>query len=200
MDFERLLFGYLKSMHPGNRAVGQLQQQVMKHRDDFPLWVQYKKARNDFCSAIRKAKKQVWRSFMEDASNTDGMMRVARATLQHRTPQMGHLKKRDGNYTQSREEVLDTLMDEFFPKLPPIAYVAQHEVTNLFSPLKLQTAIKSFKKGKSPGPDGMGAEVFQNLDGSSLGRLSLLYNVSLSLGYVPKRWRGGQSCPHSQGG
>ena len=183
------------------RAVRQLQQQVMKHRDDFPLWVQYKKARNDFCSAIRKAKKRAWRSFTEDASNTDGMMKVARATLQHRTPQVGHLKKRDGNYTQSREEVLDTLMDEFFPdsfeyeedQASPIAYVTQHEVTNLFSPPKLQTAFKSFKKGKSAGPDGMGAEVLQNLDGSSLGRLSLLYNVSLSLGYVPKRWRGAKA-------
>ena len=110
------------------RAVRQLQQQVIKHRADFPLWVQYKKARNDFCSAIRKAKKQTWRSFAEDASNTDGMLRVARATLQHRTPQVGHLKKRDGNYTQSREEVLDTLMDSSSrthsnmrrPKLPPL--------------------------------------------------------------------------------
>ena len=120
---------------------------------------------------------------------------------EHRTPQVGHLKKRDGSYTQTREEVLDTLMDEFFPdsfeyeeaQASPIAYVTQHEVTNLFSPLKLQTAFKSFKKGKSPGLDGMGAEVLQNLDGSSLGRLFLQYNVSLSLGYVPKRRRGAKA-------
>ena len=33
-------------------------------------------------------------------------------------------------------------------------------------------------------------EVQQNLDRVSLGRLALIYNVSLSLGYIHKRWRG----------
>ena len=65
---------------------------------------------------------------------------------------------------------------------------------------KLEVAFKPFKKGKASGPDGTDTEVLQNLDGVSLGRLALIYNVSLALGYVPERWRGGQSCPHPQGG
>ena len=183
------------------RFIRQLQQQVMKHKDDFALWVQYKKARNEFCSAIRKAKKLAWKSFAQDASNMDGMLRVSRAIFHQRPPQVGHLRKRDGTYTRTRGEVLETLMDEFFPdsteyeeaQASPDIYVTKHEITDLFSPQKLEIAFRSFKKGKSPGPDGMGAEVLQNLDGSSLERLALIYNVSLSLGYVPKRWRGAKA-------
>ena len=59
-----------------------------------------------------------------------------------------------------------------------------------FSPRKLEVAFKSFKKGKAPGPDGIDNEVLENLDEVSLGRLALIYNVSLALGYVPERWRG----------
>ena len=68
-------------------------------------------------------------------------------------------------------------MDEFFLDsfeydevwASPIAYVAKHEVKKYFPPLKLQTAFKSFKKGKSPGLDGMRAEVLQNLTGQAWG-------------------------------
>ena len=181
--------------------VRHLQQQVMKHRDDFSLWVQYKQARNNFCKAIRMAKKLAWKSFTEDASNMDGMLKVSRAILQKRQPQVGHLKKRDGTYTQSRGEVLDTLLDEFFPdstklkgaQTSPLQYVIKDDIPDLFSPRKLEVAFKSFKKGKAPGPDGIGTEVLQNLDGVSLGRLALIYNVSLALGYVPERWRGAKA-------
>ena len=47
-------------------------------------------------------------------------------------------------------------------------------------------------RGGQLGPNGMGDEIIQNLDGASLGRLALIYNVSLSLGYIPERWKGAQ--------
>ena len=180
------------------RRVRHLQQQVMKDRENFALWVHYKEARNKFCSAIRKAKRLAWKSFTEEATSLDGMMKVSRAILQQRPPQVGHLRKQDGSYTQNRGEVLDTLLDAFFPdsteyrevSTSPIDYVLRSEISNLCTPEKLKVAFKSFKKEKSPGPDGIRPVVLQNLDGASLGRLALLCNISLSLGYVPKRWRG----------
>ena len=77
--------------------VRHLQQQVMKHRDDFSLWAQYKQARNNFCKVIRVAKKLAWKSFTEDASNMDGMLKVSRAILQKRQPQVWHLKNLHSN-------------------------------------------------------------------------------------------------------
>ena len=130
----------------------------------------------------------------------DGMLKVSRAILQKRQPQVGHLKKRDGTYTQTRGEVLDTLLDTFPDstelrgvQASPLHYVIKDDIPDLFSPRKLEVAFKSFKKGKAPGPDGIGTEVLQNLDGVSLGRLALIHNVSLALGYVPERWRGAKA-------
>ena len=143
------------------------------------------------------AKKLAWKSFTEDASNMDGMLKVSRAILQKRQPQVGNLKRRDGTYTQTRGEVLDTLLDEFFPdstelmgvQTSPLHYVIKDDIPDLFSPRKLEVAFKSFKKGKAPGPDGIDTEVLQNLDGVSLGRLALIYNVS----QAPERWRGAKA-------
>ena len=86
--------------------VRHLQQLVMKHRDDFSLCVQYKQARNNFCKAIRMAKKLSWKTFIEHASNLDGMLKLSRAILQKWQPQIRHLNKRDCYYTQTREEIL----------------------------------------------------------------------------------------------
>ena len=62
----------------------------------------------------------------------------------------------------------------------PLHYVSKDDIPDLFSPRKLEVTFKSFKKGKAPGPDGIDTEVLQNLDGISLGRLALIYNVSLA--------------------
>ena len=180
------------------REVRQLQQKVMKDRENFSLWLQYKANRNKLCSAIRKAKKLSWRTFTEKTDTIQEMVKVSKAILQQRAPKLGHLLKPDGAYTQDPGEILDTLLDAFFPGSqelrrednPILDPVKQYEIQNLITPLKLEQAFKSFKKEKSPGPDGVKPVVLQNLDWVSLGRLALLCNVSLTLGYVPARWRG----------
>ena len=90
------------------RQVRRLQQQVMKQRDNFLLWNQYKEARNKFSSAIRKAKRLAWKVFTDKATNLEDMMKVSKAILHQRPPQVGHLKKPDGTFTQTRGEVLET--------------------------------------------------------------------------------------------
>ena len=69
---------------------------------------------------------------------------------------MGHLKKEEGSYTQTRGEVLDMHLDAFFPEsteykevhASPNRSVSKDEITNLFSPKKLEVAFRFFKKGK----------------------------------------------------
>ena len=183
------------------REVRHLQQKVMKDRENFPLWVHYKETRNKFCSAIRKAKRQSWKTFTEKTDSIEEMVKVSKAVLKQRTPKLGHLLKPDGNFTQNKGEILDTLLDAFFPgstelgkeSCSPPETVLKYEIRNLITPLKLEQAFKSFKKEKAPGPDGIKPVVLQNLDRTSLERLAMLCNVSLSLGYVPGRWRGAKA-------
>ena len=157
------------------RKVRHLQQMVMRNREDFSLWVHYKEARNKLCSAIRKAKRLSWRTFTEKTDSLEDMVKVSKAILQQRAPKLGHLLKQDGTYTQNKEEVLDTLLDAFFPgsreyrkvSSPTYDRVGKHEIDDLVTPLKLEQAFKSFKKGKAPGPDGIRPVVLQNLDGGA---------------------------------
>ena len=53
----------------------------MKDRENFSLWIQYKRKRNNFCSSIRKAKRLAWKSFTEDATSPEAIMKVAKAVL-----------------------------------------------------------------------------------------------------------------------
>ena len=53
---------------------------------------------------------------------------------------------------------------------------------------KVKDAINSFGWNKSAGPDDIKPVVLQNLDNKSLDRLTLLYKVSMALGYTPKAW------------
>ena len=152
--------------------------------------------RNNFCKA-----KLAWKSFTEDVSNMDGMLKVSRAILQKRQPQVGHLKRRDGIYTETRGRCWTPfLMNSFQIQTSSkgskhLFCIMSSRMTFLtFFPLgNLKVPSNPLKKGKAPGPDGIDTEVLQNLDGVSLGRLALIYNVSLALGYVPERWRGAKA-------
>ena len=156
------------------REVRHLQQQTMRQKDDIHLLSQYRMARNNFCSAIRKAKRQSWKSFTEKADSMEDMMKVSKAILQKRSPRLGHLKKQDGTFTRNRREVLNTLLDSFFPGSKEAGLdrevtdqIHRYDISDLVTPEKLEQAFKSFKKGKAPGPDSVRPVVLQNLDGIS---------------------------------
>ena len=162
------------------------------------LWEEYKRARNDFVAAIKKAKRTSWRKFTEDASGPESMIKLTKAIFKKGGQTIGHLRRADGTFTNSREEILDTLMDAFFPdskepgnkSSPPArVFVNCTEITGIFSGEKVAMAFHSFKKKKAPGPDGIRPEILHHLDNDTLRRIARIYGASLQLGYVPRRWR-----------
>ena len=105
----------------------------------------------------------------------------------------------DGPYTQTRGRCWTLFLMSTFQIQPsfryvhtsPLRFVIRDDIPDPFSPGEFEVAFRSFKMGKSPGLDGIGMEVLQNLDGMSLGRLAVMYNMSPALGYAfPERWRG----------
>ena len=97
------------------RFVGQLQQKVMKDRDNFALWDQNKKARNEFCSSIRKAKKAglkipYW-GCVRLGQHDEGVKGCPSTEgISGSTPQKEGWLLHSNNLW-----VLNTLLDEFFP-------------------------------------------------------------------------------------
>ena len=58
------------------------------------------------------------------------------------------------------------------------------------SPARVRWALKSFNPLKSPGPDGIYLVLLQRAGDPIIGPLVRLARDSLTLGYVPKAWRG----------
>ena len=63
-------------------------------------------------------------------------------------------------------------------------------LSNIVTSRKVEAAFKSFKGFKAPGLDELRPVVLKHLDEKTMERISVLHNVSLSLGYIPKVWRG----------
>ena len=180
------------------RKTRRLQKKAKDNPGDMSLWEEYKRARNDLVSSIRKAKRTCWRNFTEEASSPESMTKLTKALFKKGGKTIGHLRRADGTSTCNKEEILDTLLDAFFPDSkevgddpsPPSKLFADcNEIDNIFSWEKVGLAFRSFKTRKAPGPDKIRPEVLQNLDNDTLRRVSRIYGACLCLGYVPKRWR-----------
>ena len=61
------------------RETRNLQKRAMASRDDESLWTRYKRSRNSLVAAIRKAKRDTWRSFTEEASSPESMIKLTKA-------------------------------------------------------------------------------------------------------------------------
>ena len=89
-------------------------------------------------------------------------------------------------------------MDSFFPKsthlrevdCPTRVMVMRANLSNIVTSRKVEAAFKSFKGFKAPGLDKLRPVVLKHLDEKTMERISVLYNISLSLEYIPKVWRG----------
>ena len=62
-----------------------------------------------------------------------------------------------------------------------------HEIA---SPAKVRWALKSFNPSKSPGADGIHPVLLQRAGDPIIGPLVRLSRASLTLGYIPKAWKG----------
>lgn len=85
---------------------------------------------------------------------------------------------------------LDKILDGLFPKHPklkPISYPQDppHEV----SELEITTAAKKLKSGKSPGPDGIPAEVVQINALTNTAKMAKMMTDILQTGVFPTQWK-----------
>ena len=174
-----------------------LEKRAMRHKDNLEIWTDYRRARNDLLREIRKAKRSAWREFTNEATSPDTMNKLTKIIFRSNKGKLGHLKKGDGTYTSNKEEVLDTLMDSFFPGSVPVeeascpkrVFLSDTQKSDLFTREKVRKSFLTFKRKKAPGPDKVGPEVLHNLDQGTLGRLADIYGACLGLRYVPRRWR-----------
>ena len=157
-----------------------------------------KAARHAYDKAIYVAKRQAWRKFIEEVQSLPEMARVNKIMKLSNGPthELGLVQNENGELSSTKQESLECMLKEHFPNsklweqdaTPPAEGVEIEEKAWL-TQARFRTAVKSFKKGKTPGPDEFRAECLAALHPKSVEFILDMFNASISLGYVPWEWR-----------
>ena len=147
---------------------------------------------------IRKSKRESWKSYCESIDSANEVSRLRKILAKESSPP-SYLKKSDGTWTDSSEEIANILMDAHFPESQkevqnnPDAMnfhgVAPGLVGNIVNKKGIEWAINSFNPYKSPGPDGVFPAMLQQSLEDIMPWLLEIFSASLKFGYIPKGWR-----------
>ena len=163
----------------------------------------YKASRKAFYKQLKKCKTESWIEFCDSIQNTKSLSKISKSLTIPKNPPIGILKK-DGDIAKNGLKSLEILMDCHFPDSVSIDNHKSDQVAQATNILheniknedylsyitiqKVKTSIKSFGWNKTSGPDGFKPIVLQNLTDECYERLTVLYRVSIALGYTPKSW------------
>ncbi len=153
----------------------------------------YKKLRQEYICAIKKAKKASWHKFISEV-DIYLLNKILKSKDSKKVSLMQH-----GNSILDADESLELLMETHFPscvrpELPKLCpddvFCTLQELQKLNFPsmVQLQEALKDFKPFKASGPDGIKPMVLHHLPQNFLERLLLIYKACIQLGYTPDSW------------
>ena len=171
------------------------------------LWNLSNATRDAYRKEIREAKNKSWTSFCSDIEKGAEAARLNRLLARNPGAMLSTLKLPDGTYSESDRETLTLLTMAHFPgfkgptevgwssqkgrPLPATQLGLRGRLAReIASPARVRWALKSFNPYKSPGPDGIYPVLLQRAGDPIIGPLVRLARASLTLGYVPKAWRG----------
>ena len=155
-------------------------------------------ARKAYNKVIYKAKQQAWRKFISEIDSMPEMARVNKIMKLSNGPthELGLVKDDNGDLAETKQESLGLMLKEHFPLSTDWEEEDKSDETEVevekqewLTVARFNTAVKSFKKGKSPGIDEFRAECLEKLRPATKEHIIELFNASIALGYVPWEWR-----------
>lgn len=210
----------LDSLKEASKPLGKTKDKLSWWTDDLTalrqknrrLWNRAKKTNNysDYResltilnNAIRKTRRNSWRSFCAGISNTTDTARVYKALKKDTLNGIGFLKTCNGSYTETRSETVELLLSTHFPDCTNISESTCHDESTDFQVSsdsfevaqqivtveKTRWAINSFQPFKAPGGDEILPIMLQKGLPSLENKITHLLQASLALGYVPNSWR-----------
>ena len=158
-------------------------------------WQAYKEQARQYYRAIRLAKRESYRLYVETMDGPRKTASLVRSLKGATYREVGQLKAEDRT-TQSPVEALEVLFREHFPG----SYVRKRRVrkpkavcTNPNIPwitgIRVTEAIRTFQPNKAPGPDGLKPLILQQLGRVIANRVARLFTAMITLGYTPEIWR-----------
>ncbi len=163
----------------------------------------YLDLKKDFAKQIKKAKMDSWRSFCSSAESSREVSRLVQIIENPPKRLMSILCDTNDN-TLDPSDSLKHLLRTHFPEGiingPPLQETVmggpdvEHGdldftgICQYITPRKVRLAFKSFGDLKSPGPDGLPPIALKNLPDVYVEYITLLYQLSLASGELPKSW------------
>lgn len=164
----------------------------------------YKDHSKQYKKAIFNQKKEHFTEFCEKLNDKRTLAKLTKPTdgSEHVTTT---IKNNLGQFTNNDEETLNVLIEAHLneqsdhvirsPNLPNECTSADllrwEKVINMD---KLNTAIRSLKPGKAPGPDLITGGTMKNLDNNTKNTLIELFRASVALSYIPTVWKTSKVC------
>eukprot|EP01059_Diplonema_ambulator_P033925 TRINITY_DN736_c0_g1_i2.p1 TRINITY_DN736_c0_g1~~TRINITY_DN736_c0_g1_i2.p1 ORF type:complete len:1104 (+),score=252.26 TRINITY_DN736_c0_g1_i2:278-3589(+) len=160
----------------------------------------------DVQERINKAKLSEWNRHMEkisrDPNKAEAYVLLKKIDGRSLKPGVSALRVGDNWYTTDRTRA-NALGESFAKKCTPVVVPHSHKILGMIQEqskkvpaqkvavtmAELKHAITTQKKGKTPGPDGVCAEMLERLGQNALGALLHIYNLSWSAGRVPTEWK-----------
>ena len=164
----------------------------------------YNEMKFQYKKAVKKAKIAFKKESISKISSIKDMSTFVKLTQKRENRTLGMLNKPDGTNCTTIEETLEHLMETHFPgsKKVDSDWKIMHEngiqierAKNLESYSqevvtveKVRLAFSKFGDNKAAGLDEIKPIVLKNLPASTLKRITLIYQASLSLGHMPSDW------------
>lgn len=172
-------------------------------------WIALRKSRNTYTREIRRAQTDAWSNFCGSIEGAKATSKLHKLLAKDPAKGPGVLKKPSGEYTCNTGEAAKLLLDTHFPG--NVVANSEHkcecvncnsfaefiaaegfddaEIEQITNYNRVNWAINSFQKYKSPGLDGIYPIMLQkgwDLIGKHIVNI---YKACLNIGYVPNKWQ-----------
>ena len=169
-------------------------------------WVAQKLALSNFKKAVRRAKRDSWRSFVESTSSLTATARLVKIIRNNETVRVSNVIKHDGEFTKSPLDTMNYLLDILSPgsqqtenhttrsDLVDNPFVRPEDtemIASICSLERMEAAINEFQPFKAPGPDGLYPVLLQKGWNQLKEYYHVIFQACLRHSYVPMAWKEG---------
>ena len=167
------------------------------------LMAEYRFNRKELKKSIKKSKHDSWKKFCEETQTISSTARLQKILCKDKTGQLGTLKNKDGSFSQTHEEILETLAETHFEGSRPAVSVSVEKYDNcppfehkydmrlikqIVNDDKIEWAISKFGSYKTAGPDNVFPAMLKEAPTIVIKLLCIIYISILKNSYLPKAW------------
>jgi hypothetical protein len=161
--------------------------------------LEYQQMQSAYNKAIRKAKKESWRSFIDSITTIADTSKLTRLLTRLKTPSPGLTVTPNGVPTWSSLESIQNIMQNLFPgaktskqttNATPSTNLKEDglETDSWISQESIEAIIQHLHLSKAPGPDQITNKMLKNLPKKVIVYLTHIYKLIIKFSHVPMQW------------